>query len=774
MNYPLISEYIEAIKSAEDSLKELSCLRPVLDHDGLPVMTSGNFAVVFKMKDKQSGDLYALKCFTKEQEGRAEAYREIAKELGTVSSPYLVSIRYLEKELFVDTDQTTETEFPVLLMDWVKGKTLDKYLHENFDNKYALEMLAYRFCKLAQWLIPQPFAHGDLKPDNILVRDDSTLALVDYDGMYVPAMKGQKARELGSPNFRHPLRTENDFDEHIDDFSLVAILLSLKAISLRPTLLKKYEVSNQLLFSENDYREISECGLLKELFPSNNSELNILVSLFVLGIEKYNLSDVSTELLTLSKPQVQMPEILSTEYTREDLANAWTDKYGVIYSSDRKRLLLASTELAEYTITAGTLGICDLAFQLMNLTSIHIPDNVKKIGRGAFSGCSFTSIHIPDSVTDIGDCAFSFNGSLTSISIPNSVIRIGHQVFWECRALNSILIPNSITSIGDGTFDGCVSLNSIHIPDSVTVIGEYAFNGCISLNSILISDRVTTIGDSAFKGCTALTSIHIPDSVTTIGFSAFEGCTSLSSIYIPNGVTSIGNSAFKGCVALASIHISDNNTILGHSAFKECKSLASILIPNNVTTIGNSAFEKCNSLTSIYIPDCVTSIGYSAFKECTALTSINIPDGITSIGDETFEFCNNLSFITIPDNITIIGNSAFCGCSSLTSIHIPDRIASIGESAFQGCESLTTIQVPDSVINIGRGAFSGCAALTSIRIPDSVTAIRDYAYSTQLTFQIISPVLEKELFLDATLSLPSKSPAVSLALDIALSHVAKP
>ena len=215
MNFPLISEYIEAIKAAEDNFKELTNLRPALGDDGQPVMTSGNFAVVFKMEDTETGKFYALKCFTKEQEGRDEAYHQIAKALENVDSPYLISIQYLDCELFVDTDQAIETEFPVLLMDWVEGKTLDKYLRENLDDKYALEMLAYRFSQLAQWLIPQPFAHGDLKPDNIIVCEDGTLVLVDYDGMYVPAMKGQKARELGSPDFRHPLRTENDFDEHI-------------------------------------------------------------------------------------------------------------------------------------------------------------------------------------------------------------------------------------------------------------------------------------------------------------------------------------------------------------------------------------------------------------------------------------------------------------------------------------------------------------------------------------------------------------------------------
>ena len=73
MNYPLISEYIEAIKSAEDNFEELSYLRPVLDDDGLPVMTSGNFAAVFKMKDEREGKVCAVKCLTKEHDGRAEA-----------------------------------------------------------------------------------------------------------------------------------------------------------------------------------------------------------------------------------------------------------------------------------------------------------------------------------------------------------------------------------------------------------------------------------------------------------------------------------------------------------------------------------------------------------------------------------------------------------------------------------------------------------------------------------------------------------------------------
>ncbi len=288
MNYPLISEYIESIKSAEDDFEELSYLRPVLDDDGRPVMTSGNFAVIFKMKDEQSGKFHAVKCFTKEQEGREEAYREIAKELEKVSSPYLVSIRYLEKELFVDTGQSTGTEFPVLLMDWVEGKTLDKYLRENLDDKYALEMLAYRFSQLAQWIIPLPFAHGDIKPDNILVKEDGSLVLVDYDGMFVPAMQGQKARELGSSDFRNPSRTESDFNKDIDNFPIISILLSLELLAENKDYLSKYGAEDRLLFSEEDYRNLENSNIYKIALVSYREDVSDLAELLnklLMGIE---------------------------------------------------------------------------------------------------------------------------------------------------------------------------------------------------------------------------------------------------------------------------------------------------------------------------------------------------------------------------------------------------------------------------------------------------------------------------------------------------------
>ena len=302
MQYPLISEYVRAIQDAESNLDSLSHLVPVLDDHGEPYRSSGAFAVVFKMKDEQTGKYYALKCFTEEQDGRAEAYQQIADELEFIDSSYLTSVKYLDKELFVDCSCEDE-EFPVLLMDWVEGETMETYIANKYTNSYNMGMLCYRFCKMAAWLRSQPFAHGDIKPDNIIVRPDGSLTLVDYDGMYVPAMKGQKSPTIGTRDFSHPLRSVDDFDETIDDFALASIALSLKAISLKPSLLDDYGASDRLLFSADDYRDLSNSkvwGAVQEL--ANDNDMKSLLAMFLLVSAQKNLAMCSFRLFMLAKP----------------------------------------------------------------------------------------------------------------------------------------------------------------------------------------------------------------------------------------------------------------------------------------------------------------------------------------------------------------------------------------------------------------------------------------------------------------------------------------
>ena len=555
MQYPLISEYLAAIRDAHDNLDKLSHLVPVLDNYGDPYRSSGAFAVVFKMKDEQTGKCYALKCFTEEQEGRAEAYRQIAEELEFVNSPYITFVKYLEKELFVDSN-CEDDEFPVLLMDWIEGETMETYIADHYMDNYAMSMLCYRFCKMAAWLRSQPFAHGDIKPDNIMVRSDGTLTLVDYDGMFVPAMKGQKSPTIGTKDFSHPLRTIDDFDETIDDFALASMALSLKAISLNPSLLDEYGASDRLLFSAADYLDLSKSktmialqGLLAD------EETKTLLSMFLLASAQKNLSMCSFRLFGVEKPK---EEVWSTKVTDEDLENAVEDEFGVKYSKDWKRLLKAPMSLSgKYSIRKGVKVIGDWAFYLCkSITNINIPNSVTTIGNLTFYGCeSLTNINIPNGVTTIGNSAFYGCESLTCITIPSSVvIIIGNSFYGWHGILNNeskafiyedhvLFNKNKTTLIAYRAKE-----TNYTIPNSVTTIEEYAFSSCKFLTNINIPNSVTTIGERAFKGCESLTNINIPNSVTTIGDGAFESCESLTNINIPNNVTTIGEYAFFNCI----------------------------------------------------------------------------------------------------------------------------------------------------------------------------------------------------------------------------------
>ena len=561
MQYPLMSEYVSAIRDASENLDKLAHLVPVLDDHGEPYRSSGAFAVVFKMEDEQTGKCYALKCFTEEQEGRAEAYCQIADELEFVDSSYITSVKYLDKEIFIDSS-CEEDEFPVLLMDWVEGETMEAYIAANYQNQSAMSMLCYRFGKMAAWLRTQSFAHGDIKPDNIIVRPDGFLTLVDYDGMFVPSMKGRKSPTVGTKDFSHPLRTVDDFDETIDDFSLASIALSLKAISMKSTLLDIYGASDRLLFSENDYRNPSNSKVISALQKMMcDKDFCTLYSLFMLALARKELSACSFRLFIGEKPTITsvMDEDLSTKPTEEELKEALIDEWGAKYSKDGRKLLKVPRELSgAYSVKEGTRIICDEAFWwCSSLSKIVIPSSVTSIGDRAFDTCSSLSeIVIPSSVTSIGDSAFDTCSSLSEIVIPSSVTSIGDRAFADCFSLKYISIPKSVIGLNGNPFakwNGkleCLSPNFVYEDDILFNKNKSRIISFRNQNikSYVIPSSVTSIGDSAFLWCRSLSEIVIPSSVTSIGDCAFYGCFSLSEIVIPSSVTSIGGSAFYGVV----------------------------------------------------------------------------------------------------------------------------------------------------------------------------------------------------------------------------------
>lgn len=129
----------------------------------------------------------------------------------------------------------------------------------------------------------------------------------------------------------------------------------------------------------------------------------------------------------------------------------------------------------------------DFTFDTTGEHTVKYEINSSWNGREAFSGCSaLTTITIPDGVKTIGQGAFT-GSALVSISIPSSVTSIERNAFQNCNVLTGITIPDSVTSIGLGAFYGCISLTNINIPDSVTSIDRGAFMYCMYLDDITIT-----------------------------------------------------------------------------------------------------------------------------------------------------------------------------------------------------------------------------------------------------------------------------------------------
>ena len=103
--------------------------------------------------------------------------------------------------------------------------------------------------------------------------------------------------------------------------------------------------------------------------------------------------------------------------------------------------------------------ISDWAFSKRGLTSVIIPETIKKIGYGAFLNDSLNNLVIPDMVESIGALAFKGN-KILNVKLPKNLKSIDVSAF-EDNHLTTVMIPSSVESIGASAFGYNYKLTTI-------------------------------------------------------------------------------------------------------------------------------------------------------------------------------------------------------------------------------------------------------------------------------------------------------------------------
>jgi serine/threonine protein kinase len=274
MAWPSGQDYREAIQAPSVAFKDSELRRANVECDrlGLPRPRSGGFATVYKATDSKT---WAVRCFNRQVDDQQERYAAISDFLQQRKLPYMVDFTFLKEGIRVKGNW-----YPILKMEWISGDPLHVFIERNLGNPNALLRLAQSWVAMVDELQQAGIAHGDLQHGNVLVVGNS-LKLIDYDGMFVPTLKGKPSAEVGQPNYQLPIRGVNDFGPYLDNFSAWVILISIVATAHNPNLWTAFKGGDEcLLFRRRDFEAPDHSPLFQSLTKSRDSQIAALANLF--------------------------------------------------------------------------------------------------------------------------------------------------------------------------------------------------------------------------------------------------------------------------------------------------------------------------------------------------------------------------------------------------------------------------------------------------------------------------------------------------------------
>lgn len=324
------------------------------------------------------------------------------------------------------------------------------------------------------------------------------------------------------------------------------------------------------------------------------------------------------------------------------------------FTSKIKDSLGIDDEYGDSLFTTDTDGVTLLSYTGSS-DYVKIPDNIKRVSSGAFSGVKYTIRSIDfNNVEFISGGAFLGYPTLTSVSFSGTQrCEIGAECFKDCVQLNCE-IPDNIYKFGDRCFKGCSSLT-----------------GCLDLMSSVW--RLNYIGNRAFAG-TGFDTVKIPYLFGQTWDAAFADMPQLSTVELDSWVYELPVEIFSNDWNLQSKGFCTDIVNYGARCFENCGLTGTVSIVNNEgyrVNIGDYAFSGCNYIDTLYIDGCVLNVGAYAFRNCSGVIKLTLGEGIESLGSYCFSGNSKLSYVKIPSTVTGLNDGIFSSCDKLTTIEAP-------------------------------------------------------------------------------------------------------
>lgn len=372
-----------------------------------------------------------------------------------------------------------------------------------------------------------------------------------------------------------------------------------------------------------------------------------------------------------------------------------------------------------------------------NINDIWEQTERNTLPRGVFRGArTLKQLILPENLSAIGDYALFECGGISSLAIPETVKRIGHEAFNGLVGIYpESLIPATLSSsrlLGD---DCLVIVPAAALNDYRNAEYWKDFAGSIYADNMNMRQVVDVTVSAERDGSGLLTAVGSDDALSIISDLTVHGTINSYDIFmIRNRMPRLHNLDLTDTKVVANPYEyytdshSENNRI-GQNAFRELNKLRSVKLPNSIDYIGYAAFESCQNLTSVTLYSGINAIDNSAFFNCGSLKEITLPEGLLSIGSYAFHSCSSLQNVDFPSTLLTLESEAFYNCGSLKEVILPNNISTIGWYAFGYCGSLEKAVLPSRVRRIEYYAFHGCNNLRELRIPPMVESIGDRAFS---------------------------------------------